>query len=119
MNASVSSKGISRVLRKHDNYKCAIRLFPFSLTASCTTGTGSFPCVKRPRRGTDHPPPFSTRQCRQERGEADANCRARRSGTGPGGPEQGPAVRKGARGPTMSHMFLYFSVVSLFLDCTN
>jgi hypothetical protein len=26
-------------------------------TASCTMGTGSFSGVKRPGRGTDHPPP--------------------------------------------------------------
>jgi hypothetical protein len=27
--------------------------------ASCTMGTGSFPVVKRPGRGADHPPPHS------------------------------------------------------------
>ena len=27
--------------------------------ASYTTGTGSFPGVKRPGRGVDHPPPYS------------------------------------------------------------
>jgi hypothetical protein len=27
---------------------------------SCTMGTGSFPGVKRPERGNDHPPPLST-----------------------------------------------------------
>jgi hypothetical protein len=27
--------------------------------ASCTMGTRSFPGVKRPRRGADHPPPSS------------------------------------------------------------
>jgi hypothetical protein len=27
--------------------------------ASYTTGTGSFPGVKRPRRGVDHPPSYS------------------------------------------------------------
>jgi len=32
---------------------------------------------------------------------------------------RGPAVRKGARGRTMWHLFLSFSVVSLFIDCTN
>jgi hypothetical protein len=26
---------------------------------SCTMGTGSFPGVKRPGRGADHPPPSS------------------------------------------------------------
>jgi hypothetical protein len=29
-------------------------IFPYSL---CTMGTGSFPGVKRPGRGADHPPP--------------------------------------------------------------
>jgi hypothetical protein len=32
---------------------------PGAHPASCTTGTGSFPGVKRPGRGTDHPPPTS------------------------------------------------------------
>ena len=30
-------------------------------THSCTMGTGSFPGVKRPRRGADHPPPSKYR----------------------------------------------------------
>jgi hypothetical protein len=30
-----------------------------------------------------------------------------------------PAVRKGAWGPTVLHMLLSFSVVSLFVHCTN
>jgi hypothetical protein len=30
-----------------------------STPASCTMGTGSFPGVKRPERGADHPPPSS------------------------------------------------------------
>jgi hypothetical protein len=29
------------------------------LSASCTMGNGSFPGVKRPGRGADHPPPPS------------------------------------------------------------
>jgi len=29
--------------------------------ASCTKGTGSYPGLKRPGRGVDHPPPFSTK----------------------------------------------------------
>jgi hypothetical protein len=32
---------------------------PGSHPASCTMGTGSFPGVKRPRRGADQPPPSS------------------------------------------------------------
>jgi hypothetical protein len=30
-----------------------------------------------------------------------------------------PGVRKGARNPTMMRMFLFFSVVSLPVNCTN
>jgi hypothetical protein len=32
---------------------------PEAHPASCTIDTGSFPGVKRPRRGADHPPPSS------------------------------------------------------------
>jgi hypothetical protein len=32
---------------------------PGAYPASCTMGTGSFPGVKRPGRGVDHPPPSS------------------------------------------------------------
>jgi hypothetical protein len=32
---------------------------PEAHLASCTMGTGSFPGVKRPGRGADHPPPSS------------------------------------------------------------
>jgi hypothetical protein len=32
---------------------------PEAHPASCTIGTGSFPGVKRPGRGADHPPPSS------------------------------------------------------------
>jgi len=30
-----------------------------------------------------------------------------------------PKVSKWARGPTTLHMFLYFSIVQLLVDCTN
>jgi hypothetical protein len=33
---------------------------PRAHTVSCTMGTGSFPGVKRPGRGADHPPPSSS-----------------------------------------------------------
>jgi hypothetical protein len=33
---------------------------PGAHPASCTKGTGSFPGVKRPEHGVDHPPPSST-----------------------------------------------------------
>jgi hypothetical protein len=32
---------------------------PGAHTSSCMMGTGSFPEVKRPERGVDHPPPPS------------------------------------------------------------
>jgi len=32
---------------------------PGAYPSSCTVGTGSFPGVKRPGRGVDHPPPSS------------------------------------------------------------
>jgi hypothetical protein len=32
---------------------------PGAHPASCTMGTGSFPGVKQPGRGADHPPPLS------------------------------------------------------------
>jgi hypothetical protein len=31
----------------------------YSIRKNCTMGIGSFPMVKRPRRGVDHPPPSS------------------------------------------------------------
>jgi hypothetical protein len=34
---------------------------PGAHPASCTMGTGSFPGVKRPERGADHPPPSSAK----------------------------------------------------------
>ena len=34
---------------------------PAAYPASCTMGTGSFPGVKRPGRGADHPPPSKCR----------------------------------------------------------
>ena len=33
---------------------------PWAHPAFCTMGTGSFPGIKRPARGVDHPPPSST-----------------------------------------------------------
>jgi hypothetical protein len=36
-----------------------VQIGPVVHPASCTMGTGSFPGVKRPGRGTDHPPPSS------------------------------------------------------------
>jgi hypothetical protein len=35
------------------------RTRPVADPASCMMGTGSFPGVKRPGRGADHPPPSS------------------------------------------------------------
>jgi hypothetical protein len=39
----------------------AVQTGPGDHPASCTIGTGSFPGVKRPGRGVDHPPPSSAR----------------------------------------------------------
>jgi len=53
-----------------------------------------------------------------------AQCVRRDWGRGGGGGATGtyyggPAFRNGARVPAMLHTFLSFSVVSLFVDCTN
>jgi hypothetical protein len=37
----------------------AVQTGPVAYPASFTMGTGSFPGVKRPGRGADHPPPTS------------------------------------------------------------
>jgi hypothetical protein len=42
--------------RRDFQYTC-----PGAHPASCIVGTGSFPGVKRPGRGVDHPPPPSAR----------------------------------------------------------
>jgi hypothetical protein len=51
--------------RSGDRIPVEARLFahvqtgPEAHPGSCTMGTGSFPGVKRPVRGADHPPPSS------------------------------------------------------------
>jgi hypothetical protein len=40
-------------------YFAHVQTGPVAHPASYTTGTGSFPGVKRPGRGADHPPPSS------------------------------------------------------------
>jgi len=40
-------------------YSAPVQTGPEALPAYCTMGTGSFPGVKRPGRGVDHPPPSS------------------------------------------------------------
>ena len=40
-------------------YSAPVQTGPGAHPASCTTGTGSFPGVKRSGRGVDHPPPSS------------------------------------------------------------
>jgi hypothetical protein len=42
-------------------FSAPVQTGPGAQPASCTMGTGSFPGVKRPGRGVDHPPPSSTR----------------------------------------------------------
>jgi hypothetical protein len=41
-------------------FSAPVQTCPGAYPASCTMGTGSFPGVKRPGRGVDHPPPLST-----------------------------------------------------------
>src|SRR5215510_3117456 len=54
-----------RAGRSGDRIPVGVRFFahvqtgPGAHPASCTMGTGSFPGVKRPGRGADHPPPSS------------------------------------------------------------
>ena len=40
-------------------FSAPVQTGPGAHPASCTTGTGSFPGVKRPGRGLDHPPQSS------------------------------------------------------------
>ena len=42
-------------------YSAPVQTGPGSYPASCTMGTGSFPWVMQPGRGTDHPPPSKRR----------------------------------------------------------
>ena len=42
-------------------FSVPVQTGPVAHPASCTMGTGSFPGVKRPGRGVDHPPPSSTK----------------------------------------------------------
>ena len=42
-------------------FSTLVQTGPGAYPASCTMGTGSFPGVKRPGRGADHPPPSKRR----------------------------------------------------------
>jgi hypothetical protein len=42
-------------------FSALVQTDPGAHSASCTMGTGSFPGVKRPGRGADHPPPSMCR----------------------------------------------------------
>ena len=42
-------------------FSASLQTGPGAYPASCTMGTGSFPGVKRPGRGADHPPPGQER----------------------------------------------------------
>jgi hypothetical protein len=63
-----SSVGIATTLRAGRSgdripvgarFSAPVQTGPGAHPASCTMGTGSFPGVKRPGRGVDHPPPSS------------------------------------------------------------
>ena len=42
-------------------FSAPVQTGPAAYPASCAMGTGSFPGVKRPGRGADHPPPSKCR----------------------------------------------------------
>jgi hypothetical protein len=42
-----------------ERFSAPVQTGPGAYPASCTMGYGSFPGVKRPGRGVDHPPPSS------------------------------------------------------------
>ena len=42
-------------------FSAPVHTGPVAYPASCTVGMGSFPGVKRPGRGVDHPPPSSAK----------------------------------------------------------
>jgi hypothetical protein len=42
-------------------FSAPVQTGPGAHSASCTMGTGSFPGVKRPGHGVDHPPPSSAK----------------------------------------------------------
>ena len=42
-------------------FSAAVQTGPGAHPASCTAGTWSFPGIKRPARGVDHPPPYSAK----------------------------------------------------------
>jgi hypothetical protein len=50
---------------KQHNQGAHVQACPGAHPASCTMGTGSFPGVKRPERGADHPPPSSAKVKRE------------------------------------------------------
>jgi hypothetical protein len=66
-------------------------------------------------------PVFKTKIKTQRLGTESVSVltQCRREGREVGTKYRGPAVRKGARGPTIFHMFMFFFVVSLFVYCTN
>jgi hypothetical protein len=51
--------GIEKKIPVGAKFFAHVQTGPGAHPASCTMGTGSFPVVKRPGRGADHPPPSS------------------------------------------------------------
>jgi hypothetical protein len=63
-NSTNGSKGKTQELIQKKNpggarLSAPVQTGPGAYPASCTMGTGSFPGVKRPGRGVDHPLPYS------------------------------------------------------------
>jgi hypothetical protein len=56
---NVTVKSSTVALHIKEVFSAADQTGPEAHPASCTMGTGSFPGVKRPGRGVDHPPPSS------------------------------------------------------------
>jgi hypothetical protein len=58
---AIDGPGIESRGRGGARFFAHVQTGPGAHPASCTIGTGSFPGVKRPRRGADHPPLLAPR----------------------------------------------------------
>jgi hypothetical protein len=55
----LDGSGIEKKIPVGARFFAHVQAGPGAHPASCTMGTGSFPGLKRPGRGADHPPPSS------------------------------------------------------------